>query len=85
MEFDMSRVSFAPILSSLFMSIFAALPPGFAQDDKFAKCADPEAAKRYVEVCLAENPYNTRETCEQRALEKACAPKGSAKKDQPTR
>ena len=46
-----------------------------AQEDKFASCPDPEAARRYVKECLATNPYNTREICEERALEKLCAEK----------
>jgi len=46
-----------------------------AQDDKFAQCPDPDAAKRYVQQCLGQNPYNTREVCEQRALEELCSGK----------
>ena len=46
-----------------------------AQEDKFERCPDPEAARRYVKECLATNPYNTREICEERALEKLCADK----------
>jgi hypothetical protein len=45
----------------------------WAQDDKFAKCPDPEAARKHVKECLAANPYNTQEICEERALEKLCA------------
>jgi hypothetical protein len=47
----------------------------WAQDDKFAKCPDPEAARRYVKQCLAANPYNTQEVCEERALETLCGKK----------
>ncbi|HUU71739.1 MAG TPA: hypothetical protein VMW70_03875 [Burkholderiales bacterium] len=36
------------------------------------KCPDPEAARKWVKACMQENPYNTRESCEQRALEKFC-------------
>jgi hypothetical protein len=43
-----------------------------AQDDKFAGCPDPDAARKYVKDCLASNPYNSRETCEELALEKLC-------------
>lgn len=47
-------------------------------DDRFAKCPDPDAARRYVKECQQQNPYNTEEVCEQRALEKLCA--GAEKK-----
>jgi hypothetical protein len=43
--------------------------------DKFAKCPDPEAARKHVQECLAANPYNTQEVCEERALEKLCRKK----------
>jgi len=40
--------------------------------DKFDACPDADAARRYVKACMQENPYNTREACEVRALEKFC-------------
>jgi hypothetical protein len=43
-----------------------------AGDDKFARCPDPAAARQYVQDCLQQNPYNTQEVCEARALEKLC-------------
>jgi len=43
-----------------------------AQEDKFAQCPDPEAARRYVKQCLAANPYKTKEVCEELALEQVC-------------
>jgi hypothetical protein len=46
-----------------------------AQDDKFAGCPDPEAARNFVKQCMQANPYNTREVCEQRALEQICGAK----------
>ena len=46
-----------------------------AQQDKFSACPDPEAARKYVKQCQQENPYNTLEVCEERALEKLCAAK----------
>jgi len=49
--------------------------PVFAQDDRLAGCPDPAAAQKYVKQCLQENPYNTREVCEERALEKLCSKK----------
>ena len=44
-----------------------------AQEDKFAKCPNPEAARKYVQQCLSANPYNSKETCESLALEKLCS------------
>jgi hypothetical protein len=46
-----------------------------AQDDKFANCPDPEAARNFVKQCMQANPYNTREVCEERALEQVCGGK----------
>ncbi len=46
--------------------------PAWAQDDRLATCPDPAAARKYVNECLQQNPYNTREICEERALEKLC-------------
>ena len=42
---------------------------------KFDVCPDPVAAKKYVEACMQENPYNTQEACEERALKKLCSGK----------
>ena len=53
-----------------------------AEEDKFAKCADPEAARRYVKECLGRNPYISRETCEEEALEKACPPAKKSEQEQ---
>jgi len=41
--------------------------------DKFDSCPDPEAARQYVKACMQENPYNTKETCEEKALRKFCS------------
>ena len=67
----------APQTVGLAMLLVCA--PAGAQEDKFAGCPDPEAAKQYVKKCLGENPYNTKEVCEQRALESVCT--AGAKKD----
>ena len=45
---------------------------GGAQDDKFASCPDRAAVKKYVKDCLGQNPYNTKEVCEERALADLC-------------
>ena len=57
---------------ALLLSVFAGA--AWAQD-KFANCPDPEAARKHVKECLAANPYNTQEVCEERALEKLCRKK----------
>jgi len=41
--------------------------------DKFDACPDPDAARKYVKACMQENPYNTKEACEERALQKMCS------------
>ncbi len=41
--------------------------------DKFDTCPDPEAARKFVKACMQENPYNTKEACEERALQKLCS------------
>ena len=61
-----------PLKRALVLSAFAGA--AWAQD-KFAKCPDPEAARKHVKECLAANPYNTQEVCEERALEKLCGKK----------
>ena len=40
--------------------------------DRFDACPDADAARQYVKSCMQENPYNTRESCEARALEALC-------------
>ena len=42
---------------------------------KFDACPDPAAAEQFVKACMQENPYNTREACEERALKKLCSGK----------
>ena len=62
-----------PILTAVLAgSLLASGAAIFAQQDKFAACPDPEAARKYVKQCLAQNPYNTQEVCEERALEQVC-------------
>ena len=64
------------VAAGLFVMGTLCAPTGAsAQDDKFAQCPDPAAAKRYVQQCLGQNPYNTREVCEERALEELCSGK----------
>ncbi|KPK30713.1 MAG: hypothetical protein AMJ66_09155 [Betaproteobacteria bacterium SG8_40] len=43
-----------------------------AMADKFDACPDPEAARKWVKACMQENPYNTKESCEERALARFC-------------
>ncbi|UCH46543.1 MAG: hypothetical protein JSU95_10450 [Betaproteobacteria bacterium] len=40
---------------------------------KLDACPDPAAAEEFVKACMQENPYNTREACEERALKKLCS------------
>lgn len=42
---------------------------------KLDACPDPSAAEQFVKACMQENPYNTREACEERALKKLCSGK----------
>jgi len=44
-----------------------------ASADKFDACPDPEAARNFVKACMQENPYNTKEACEERALKSLCS------------
>lgn len=53
----------------------AALVSTMALADKLDVCPDAEAARKWVKVCMQENPYNTKEACEQRAIEKFCSGK----------
>ena len=61
-----------PALAGYLTSLLLACATAQAEEDKFAKCPDPEAARQYVKQCLAANPYRTREICEELALEKHC-------------
>ncbi len=61
-----------PGLAGYLASLLLACATAQAQEDRFAKCPDPEAARQYVKQCLAANPYNTKEVCEEAALEKLC-------------
>jgi hypothetical protein len=64
---ETAMIKTAVVVAMLYAGIAAAA------DDRFAKCPDPEAARRYVKECQQQNPYNTQEVCEERALEKLCA------------
>ncbi len=64
-----------PALAGYLASLLLASPAAQAQEDRFAKCPDPEAARQYVKECLAANPYRTKEVCEELALEKFCKEK----------
>ena len=61
-----------PTLAGCLTNLLLACAGAQAQDDKFAKCPDPEAARQSVKECLAANPYKTKEVCEELALEKLC-------------
>lgn len=50
-----------------------ALTTSVAAADKFDACPDPDAARKWVKACMQENPYNTKEICEERALAKFCS------------
>ena len=64
-----------PALAGYLAGLLFACAAAQAQDDKFAHCPDPEAARQYVKECLAANPYKTKEVCEELALEKLCKKK----------
>jgi hypothetical protein len=66
----MSTICMRALAGCLAGVLFAAAAQ--AQEDRLAKCPDPEAARQYVKECLAASPYNTKETCEELALEKFC-------------
>ena len=70
----MLKISIAG-LAGYVASLLLACPAAQAQEDKFAQCPDPEAARQYVKECLAANPYKTKEVCEELALEKVCKKK----------
>ncbi len=52
-----------------------ALAATAAAADKFDACPDPDAARKWVKACMQENPYNTKEICEERALARFCSGK----------
>ena len=56
-------------------TVLAGAAGAQAQDDRFASCPDPEAARRFVAQCMQANPYNTKEVCEERALAEVCGAK----------
>ena len=61
------------LIAKLLVAIAAsALVPG-ALAGKLDACPDPAAAEKFVKACMQENPYNTREACEERALKKLCS------------
>ena len=64
-----------PALGAYLASLLLACAAAQAEEDRFAKCPDPEAARQYVKECLGANPYKTKEACEQLALEKLCEKK----------
>jgi hypothetical protein len=61
-----------PALGGCLASLLLTCAAAQAQEDRFAKCPDPEAARQYVKECLGANPYKTKEVCEELALEKLC-------------
>ena len=69
--FKICIATLAGYLASLALACAAAQ----AQEDRFAKCPDPEAARQHVKQCLAANPYKTKEVCEELAQEKFCKEK----------
>ena len=70
----MESIARSILTATLACSLLASGATIYAQD-KFADCPDPEAARKYVKQCLQENPYNTQEVCEERALERICSGK----------
>jgi hypothetical protein len=66
---------FIPAVAACMAALLLTLSSARAEEDKFAKCPDPQAAREYVKQCLAANPYKTKEVCEELALEKACKSK----------
>ena len=59
-------------LTAYLAGLWLACTAAQTQEDKFAKCPDPEAARQYVKQCRAANPYKTVEACEELALEQLC-------------
>jgi len=64
-----------PALAGYLASWLLACMLAHAEEDKFADCPDPQAARQYVKQCLAVNPYKTKEACEELALEALCKKK----------
>ncbi len=64
-----------PIAAGYLVSLLLGCAAAHADEDKFAQCPDPEAARQAVKECLAANPYKTREVCEELALETLCKKK----------
>lgn len=64
-----------PALLTYLASVLFACATAQAEEDRFAICADPQAARQYVKECLAANPYKTKEACEELALEQLCKKK----------
>ena len=60
------------IVSTLLLLAATASFHGVAMAGAFDHCPDPEAARKWVKACMQENPYNTKESCEERALRKFC-------------
>jgi len=61
-----------PVLAGYLGNLLLTCAAAQAQEDRFTKCPDPEAARQYVKECLAANPYKTKDVCEELALEKLC-------------
>ena len=62
-----------PVRAAITLAALLYIPMVHA--DKFDGCPDPETARKYVKACMQENPYNTKETCEEIALRKFCSEK----------
>ena len=62
-------------IEKLLIALVALLLSAGASAGKLDACPDPAAAEKFVKACMQENPYNTREACEQRALERLCSGK----------
>ena len=63
------------LTAKLLVAIAAVAFSATALAGKLDACPDPAAAERFVKACMQENPYNTREACEERALKKLCGGK----------
>ncbi len=64
------------ILPRIALAIAAITPiTAVSAADKFETCPDPDAARKWVKACMQENPYNTKESCEERALARFCSGK----------
>lgn len=61
------------LIARLLVAAAAAAFSATVLAGKLDACPDPAAAEKFVKACLQENPYNTREACEQRALDKLCS------------